>query len=823
MRNRFTRIWIPLAAGLFAITYIFEISAGPRNTQRWAGLILALAGLGGVILSRFTLGRSFSVAPKATELVTHGIYSRIRNPIYVSGIFFLTGMLMIFQRPVLWIILPVIGAMQIIRAHREAKCWKRNSVTSTGATGLEPGSNLHLSLTPCRRVVFAIHRASEELRIMRSPRTRCLRFFCCWWVLVAGACAATSQATQALQAPVATLADKSLSERVVAYQIDARFDDQKHTLDGTEVLTYRNLTGQPLDTFPFHLYLNAFQPTSTFMKEEHRDRPGFKWKDKYKASAEIKTLGVVNGPAEIDLSSQIKFIAPDDGNLDDRTVFQVKLPRPVAPNETVQFKITFHDQFGQVFARTGYNGDFMMGAQWFPKVGVWWQGAWNCHQFHSTTEFFADFGTFDVKLTVPQKEVVGASGVQLDEVKNNDGTKTLTFRGEDIHDFAWTAQPTFHVAEGYFNGSMGNVKIRLLMQPGHTSQTERHMRIMKETMKRFDEWYGPYPYKQITVVDPADLRAGGMEYPTLITGDTAWWMPDGLRLVEQVVEHEFGHQYWYGMVATNEFEDAWLDEGINSYTECKILDDIFGRDTSAMDLWGITESDVSQQRNGYLSMPDFDPMSRYAFKFVNGSSYGEITYGKSAIVLYTLEKLIGEETLKRGLHTYFMRYRFTHPTKEDFLKTVEEVSGQNLRWYFDQAVYGTQVLDYEIFSAESDRLDWYQKNPADEKKGETMFHNMVIVHRKGDFIFPLNVLIKFDSGESAIEQWDGKDRWVRYEYNKKAKIVSAEIDPEQQVLLDKDSFNNSRVVHQNARARWKIISYWTWFAQLLSQCLSWLA
>jgi hypothetical protein len=653
---------------------------------------------------------------------------------------------------------------------------------------------------------------------MRSARNVVIAVSCV--VLVASGCVAATSAQPVSPAPVATLSDKDLSERVVAYQIDARFDATKHTLDATEVLTYRNLTGKPQDTFPFHLYLNAFQPTSTFMREERRDRRDIEWKDKYKASAEVKSLEVVGMG---DLTSQIKFIAPDDGNADDRTVFQVKLPRPVGPNESVQFKIAFHDQFGEVFARTGYNGDFMMGAQWFPKVGVWWQGAWNCHQFHATTEFFADFGTYDVKLTVPQNEVVGASGVLVGEVKNSDGTKTLSFRGEDIHDFAWTAQPNYRVVEGDFNGSMGNVKIRLLMQPGHMSQADLHMRIMKETMKRFDQWYGPYPYKQITVVDPGNLRAGGMEYPMLITGDTTWWMPDGLRLVEQVVEHEFGHQYWYGMVATNEFEEAWLDEGINSYTECKILDDIFGKDKSAMDLWGITESDDSQQRNGYLSATDFDPMTRFAYQYANGSSYGDVTYGKSATVLFTLEKVIGEDTLRRAIHAYFMRYRFTHPTREDFLKTVEEVSGKDLRWFFDQAVYGTNVLDYEIFRARSNRLDWYLKNPPKEKKGETMYRTMVLVHRKGDFIFPVDTEIKFDNGESVTEHWDGKDRWVRYMYDKKAKLVSAQIDPESAVHLDKDFFNNSYVSEEDTRARWKIVNCWTWITQMLSQWLAWLA
>jgi hypothetical protein len=642
-----------------------------------------------------------------------------------------------------------------------------------------------------------------------------------WAVLAAGVGATTGGSAQQGSVPsIATLADKPLSERVVRYQIDARFDANQHTLDATEVLLYRNLTGQQQDTFPFHLYLNAFQPTSTFMKEERRDRPDFELKDKYKASAEIKSIEVAGMG---DVTSQIKFVAPDDGNGDDRTVFQVKLPRPVAPDQAVQFRITFHDKFGQVFARTGYKRDFIMGAQWFPKIGVWWQGAWNCHQFHANTEFFADFGVFDVKLTVPQNEVVGASGVEVGEVKNSDGTKTVTFHGEDIHDFSWTAQPTYQVVEDTFEGSMGRVKIRLLLQPDHLDQAARHLRIMQETMKRFDQWYGPYPYKQITVVDPADLRAGGMEYPTLITGDTTWWMPEGLHLTEVVVEHEFGHQYWYAMVATNEFEDAWLDEGINSYTECKILDDIFGKDKSEIDLWGLTEGDDASERNGYLESADLDPMSRFAYQYINGSSYDDITYGKTATVLLTLEKVIGEETLRRAIHSYFMRYRFTHPTKQDFLKTIEEVSGQSLGWYFDQAVYGTQVLDYEIRRASSDRLDWYVKNPPKERPGETVYRTQVQVHRKGDFILPVEVVIRFSNGESVTEHWDGKDRWVRYTYDKRAKLVSAQIDPGTAVLLDRNFFNNSYVREEDPRARWKIVSYWTWITQLLEQCLAWLA
>ena len=631
-------------------------------------------------------------------------------------------------------------------------------------------------------------------------------------LIAAGFCAASAQNA----AP-----SKPLSERVVAYQIDARFDAAKKTLDATETLTYRNLTGQPLDTFPFHLYLNAFQPTSTFIREVRRDSPDFEWKEKYFASAEIKSFEAVGIG---DLTSEIQFISPDDGNDKDRTVFQVKLPRAVAPGDSVQFKISFHDKFGEVFARTGYKRDFIMGAQWFPKVGVWWKGSWNCHQFHDSTEFFADFGTFDVNLTLPQNYIVGASGDEVSSVNHPDGSKTVTFRGEDIHDFAWTANPEYKVVEDSYAGSMGAVKIRLLIEPGHMRSASRYVQALKATMDLFDRWYGPYPYHQITVVDPphGGDRAGGMEYPQLITGDTAWFLPQGLRLPEDVVEHEFAHQYWYGMVATNEFEEAWLDEGINSYTEGKIMTKLYGPHAFA-DLAGGTIGMRDLERYQYRGAADKDPMARFAYRYVSFSSYGDITYGKTAMVLTTLEKVIGEDTMQRALRTYFERYRFKHPTGEDFLKTVEDVSGKNLRWYLDQAVYGTRVLDYEIMRAHSDRVDWYQENPGREKKGETVYRSYVVVHRKGDFVFPVDVLVKFDDGEQVRERWDGQDRWVRYTYEKKAKLVSAEIDPEHAVWLDKDFYNNSYTEEEVGKgARSKLSTYWLFVTQFLAQCLAWL-
>jgi len=640
--------------------------------------------------------------------------------------------------------------------------------------------------------------------------------------LILGFATSSVLATSAWGAP----AGNALSQRVVAYEIEARLDANKKTLDATETLTYRNLTGRPLDTFPFHLYLNAFQPTSTFMREvrlygTRGTGPEAGWDSKHFGSITVKSFKVAG---QGDLTRQMEFIQPDDHNPDDRTVFQVHLPKPVPPGGDAQFEISFHDQLPEVLERTGYKRDFFMVGQWFPKVGVWWHEAWNCHQFHAMTEFFADFGTFDVKVTVPQNYVLGATGDQVASVLNPDGTKTVTYHAEDIHDFSWTADPHFHLIEDSWTGSAGTVKIHLLMSPGHLEQGGRYLQSLKGTLDRFDRWYGPYPYDRITVVDPPHgaSDAGGMEYPTLITGGTAWWLPDGLRATEVVTVHEFGHQYWYGMVATNEFEEAWLDEGINSYTEVKIMDSLYGKDRSLIDLWGLTADDAGLQRLSYLSQPDTDPMTRYAYQFMSSGAYGGITYGKTATVLLTLEGIIGEETLKRALHTYFMRYRFTHPTGADFLKTLEEVSGRDLRWYFDQAVSGTNILDYEILSISSDRVDWYEKKPAPPRQGQTLYRDTVLVHRKGDFIFPVTVEIKFDNGEKIREHWDGRDRWVRYTYEKKAKVLSAEIDPEHRVGLDLDFFNNSRTAKPNRQAPQKLEAYWLVATQFLAQLLAWL-
>ena len=671
-----------------------------------------------------------------------------------------------------------------------------------------------------------------------------------------------------------------LSERVVAYTIDARLDTDRKTLDATETLTYRNLTGQPLNSFPFHLYLNAFRPESTFTAETRasggiRDSLG----DSYSAE-KIGSITVSHIEADGygDLTPTLHFTAPDDGNLLDHTVAEVTLPHPLAPNDSITFHLAFHDRFPLSVARNGYKRDFIMGGQWFPKVGVFWHGAWNCHQYHATTEFFSDFGTYNVRLTVPRRYTVGASGVPTGNQPNSDGTKTLSFYGEDIHDFAFAASPHFVPTDAIYLSSLGPVQIHILALAAHPHIGQRYLDITRGALREFERRYGPYPYKVITVIDPEPgSEMEGMEYPTLVTGDGSW---TGIFKVPEItIEHEFGHQYWYGMVATNEFEEAWLDEGINSYTEVKVLAALLGDRTSVVQQRYANLGDESLQRMTYLSAPDFDPVTRFAWKFRNEQSYGAITYGKTATLLTTLEGIIGTDTMDEALRIYFQRYRFKHPTGEDFLHTIEEVavargkaaplSGRHpepapvspactplgplsptttfrplsqpmppcfaepvpapandvdvpttLRPFIKQAVYGTEILDYSVDGFSSEPVDWWQSPPHDSRK--TQYRSTVYLRRRGDFILPVTAEIVFDDGSRVREHWDGADRWIRYTYTRNAKIVSVELDPDHRIPLDQNLINNSYTNRIDQVPACKLASIWTIVEQIAAQLAAWM-
>ncbi len=236
------------------------------------------------------------------------------------------------------------------------------------------------------------------------------------------------------------------SPRNASYSIDVRLDHLNRTLHGRETIRWRNISNQPTSELQFHLYWNAWRDTSSTWLRERRlagnDAAGAATMRGDRRRSPPSGLKQPDGTL-LDLTRQQRFIAPDDGNTADRTVMAVSLPREVAPFEVVEVVLEWRAKVPRTFARTGYVNDYYFIAQWFPKLGVLEDGGWNTHQFHSATEFYSDYGSYDVRIIAPRHFVVGASGFEAQRIDNVDGTTTHHYRAEDVHDFAWTASPRF--------------------------------------------------------------------------------------------------------------------------------------------------------------------------------------------------------------------------------------------------------------------------------------------------------------------------------------------------------------------------------------------
>ena len=315
------------------------------------------------------------------------------------------------------------------------------------------------------------------------------------------------------------------SPRNASYTIEARVDPAKRTLTGSLVLEWRNTSEQAIDRFPFHLYWNAFRNDLSTTAREGTNR----WSGE--AEADESLLGWIQvdsvrllGEKELDLTPSFRYIHPD-GNEDDRTVAEVRSPRSIAPGETARFSVEWHARIphGRI-GRAGQVHDYLFIAQWFPKIGVFQDGAWNCHPFHAWTEFFSDFGVYDVRIRVPAGMVVGATGRLEGRTADPDGTETWHFVQEDVHDFAWTASRRFHERRAASTTPATRpVEIRLLA-PARARAPRRSLpRGHEGRAARLRDLVGALSLSPTSRswTPPGARRSGGMEYPTLFTGGHA--------------------------------------------------------------------------------------------------------------------------------------------------------------------------------------------------------------------------------------------------------------------------------------------------------------
>ena len=672
-------------------------------------------------------------------------------------------------------------------------------------------------------------------------------------------------------------------ERNLSYDIQAKLDPVSKTIEAQQVLNWKNSSDTPVREFHFHLYLNAFRNNRSTMMWEQAFTPF--WRDKdpipedYWGFIDVGSIQVEadgsQGPTRV---VSRRFIHPDDDNAEDRTVLQVELDRPLAPGEQVRFRIEFTSKLPRGARRTGWVEDYYFVAQWFPKLGVFAAGAWYCHQYHFHSEFFADFGDYDVSLTVPSGMEVGATGRRGAETDNGDGTQTHRFQQENVHDFVWVASSRLLPRTRRFeHPGLPSVDMRLLLLEEHEHLEERYFRAMEHALRLFGTWFGPYPYSVLTLVDPPyNSRTGGMEYPTLVTGRTDFWSPPETLSPEGVTIHEVGHQWWYGLVASNEAEEAWLDEGITSWATDRAAREAYSPRVHVE--WFLGEIPVPfpsvvrpfetrnlpwVRRGGRL-----DVMTRNSWSFRNRRSYFVNAYAKPDMVLWTLERYLGSEVMLRAVRAYFERYRYRHPTTEDFVRTVSEVAGEDLEWFFRETVHSAEAVDYAVTEARSVAIPDLKGIPPGEAEAEEevtvpaggesaeaevpaqleaeapvpdqgpevagdasteeetaskkLYWSRVVVTRLQGGRFPVDVVMEFEDGKRFRRLWDGQYRWVRYEFKRPSRLKSAVVDPDRKLLLDINPTNNSRLVKPpttggRSLATWKWTAKWLFWLQNLME------
>ena len=597
------------------------------------------------------------------------------------------------------------------------------------------------------------------------------------------------------------------SARLANYDMNVTLDHVAKKITGTQTITFTNHSPDTIFELRMYMYLNGFKNTfSTWIKGAEGNTFGQDLtarKNEDWGWIEVLTLLDEDGN---DLARGKKYIQPDDGNKDDESVLQIPLNNPLLPGTTAEFKTKFESRLPRTIARSGWGErDFFLFVHWYPKLGVFEKNlegiwGWNCHQFMRQTEFYGEFGVYDLELTTSDHLVIGASGCLEYEKDNGDGTTTKKYHAEDVIDFAWAAYPYFEVIKDQWK----HVDITLLSPKEHRSLQPRFIKVLKHSLEYLEKHVGLYPYNTITIMDPplVGLRNGFMEYPTFSTGGSFYGFPEGIRIIESLIVHEFTHQYFMGILASNEKEEPWLDEGFVTYFEDRIMEEYYGEKTSIIDILGFKIGNSELSRIEYTGMknPRESIVAQPGWKFKRYTK--ELVYSKTGTTLQSIRRMFGQETMDVLMKTYYEKYKFTHPRADDFLSTatqvIEERHGEadskTVANILHQALYTTAVCDYAVKSVRTSEVRTVQGltgikgNKANESE-KTGLKSVILVERKGDFVSPMDVQITKADGEVEIKRWSGEDYVKQFVVD--GEVVSVHIDPDQKLQLDIDLNNNS--------------------------------
>ncbi len=555
---------------------------------------------------------------------------------------------------------------------------------------------------------------------------------------------------------------QSYFQQEVNYRINVTLDDVAHTVTGDIIIEYQNNSPSDLDSIWMHLWGNAFKNTDTeYAKQELRNGDA-----KFYFSGDDEK-GYYSGLDFTVFGQKINW-ALDKKNPD---IAILRLAQPLRSGGKIVIKTPFTLKIPASWSRLGHVGTSYQMTQWFPKPAVYDRTGWHQMPYLDMGEFYAEFGNFDVNITLPENYVVGATGVLQTEserqfleqkvvetqafVKNGfpnpkgagsdefppsaTKTKTLHYTAERVHDFAWFADKRFHVVKDEAVLPSGKkVPTWGMFTNAEADLWVRGAEYVRRAVEFYSQHVGEYPWPQATAVHSALSAGGGMEYPMItVIGNSST-----ARSLDDVITHEVGHNWFQGLLATNEREHGWMDEGINSYYEHRYMEQYYGSRVNfdlpkfiTKNLDGdVYETGILLQCRRRLDQAPETPSNDFSM-----TNYGLIMYMKTASAMRHLEEYLGTERFDKAMKSYFKQWSFKHPEPSDLRAVFEMATGQNLGWFFNGLIGSIDQMDYCLATIRGDANSGYQ----------------VSVKNKGELAAPFPITAYKDSVAVRTQWFEG--------------------------------------------------------------------
>ncbi len=586
-------------------------------------------------------------------------------------------------------------------------------------------------------------------------------------------------------------------QQFVHYSIDANLLPAERAVIADETITYVNNSPDTLQKIYLHLYPNAFRDNASLRSREARryyeqlvKRPEDAGYINIESFRIVTPKSSGRGSAN---SNPLSAFEVDD------TILSADLPEPLVPGDTLILELSFYHKVRKHKGRAGYRAFQYDMAQWYPKVCVYDENGWDNEPFHYIGEFYGEFGIFDVTITTPFEYVVAATGVvmagdpgwkiveidsslaeeewqdKLAQIRERmragsaqGELRTVRFRAENVHDFAWAASPDFLYEYREWQGIAIHVLYRSRARHRWRNRVAGRA---AAALAWLSDKFGPYPYPQVTIIH--GLLRGGMEHPMLVLNSSER---------ESLILHEIGHIYFYGILANNERKEAWLDEGFTTFQTRWYLEEKYGDAGFDSDLilhranWLQRKrpfrTRAEQSRDALLAFVTSghdEPLSRQAADYAEPISYRTNAYDKGAFFFETLRYVVGDSTFTEICRTYFERWKFKHVNEVRFRQIANEVSGSNLDWLFKQWMHTTPKIDYALEKVE-------------KRKTESGWQTEITILRNENGTLPVEVEVTTRSGVKQTQRWDGFDRMGKVTFLTQDKPVRTVLDPDDKIL-----------------------------------------